>query len=752
MHARVVIEMKRRFLHASAALTVGAAFFAAGENVTRAEDAAPLWSLQPVTNPPVPAVKRKDWPQGRVDHFILAELEKNGIAPSADADAPTMLRRLNFDLIGLPPSLAEIAEFEKMWARDPQAAIAQAADRLLASPDFGGRWGRHWLDVARYAESSGNTRNMAYVLAWRYRNWVVEALNKNTPFDQFIRQQLAGDLLPSATAPERDENVLGTGFLTVGVKSLGEQDMVTYELNIADDQIDATTRAFLGLTVACARCHDHKFDPIPTRDYYALAGIFRSTAHLTGVETNNRKEEAEGMVLGPNPKDHMMAIQAHDTQFAAMQKQYEEVAKKRGTMRQELVKAGIEPAKAMAQKDAMPPEVAVKLTELRGLDESVEDWKVRLKKMKDSAPPAPQRGMAVQEKTKPADSARFSKGDPKQPKEVVPRGALSAISALPFREIPPNESGRRQLANWIASPGNPLTGRVIVNRVWQHIFGRGIVETPDDFGDMGVRPSHPALLDHLAFRFVREGWDVKALIRELVTSRAYRQGSVISDQCLVISEKREHAANPLITNSLITNHSKAQLADPANKLLWRMNRKPLEAEALRDALLELGGTLDHSPLAGSQVATLAEPVKPQGRELGRKGFLNDLVDEPTRRSIYLPVVRGAANPAMQCFDVADPNLVTGQRRATIVPGQALFLMNSDLVLAQAQGFAARVLATPGSLDARIVNAWRLALCRAPSASEAQALREILASAPDDPAAWAQVCHTLMMTGEFRILE
>jgi len=720
--------MKGSFHPVFAALATFAALAIASGVTVRAQAAdEPLWSLQSVANPPLPAVQQKEWPLGRVDHFILAELEKNGLAPSADADAPTMLRRLCFDLTGLPPSLTEIAEFEKLWARDPQAAIAQTADRLLASPDFGARWGRHWLDVARYAESSGNTRNMAYVLAWRYRNWVVEALNRNTPFDKFIRQQLAGDLLPAATAAERDENILGTGFLTVGVKSLGEQDMVTYELNIADDQIDATTRAFLGLTVACARCHDHKFDPIPTRDYYALAGIFRSTAHFTGVETNNRREEAEGMALGPNPKDHLTAIKAHDAQLAMMQKQYEEVAKKRNSMRDELVKAGVEPAKA--KKDEMPPEVAEKLSELRGLDESVEEWKARLKKKKDAAPPQPPRGMATQEKSKPADSPRFSKGDPKKPQEVVPRGALSAIQSLPFRDIPPNESGRRQLANWIASSGNPLTGRVIVNRVWQHIFGRGIVETPDDFGEMGARPSHPALLDHLAFRFVREGWDVKALIRELVTSHAYRQSSSVAQGAVAVQK------------------------DPANKLLWRMSRKPLEAEALRDALLELGGRLDHTPLAGSQVATLAEPVQAQARELGRRGFLSNLADEPTRRSIYLPVVRGSANPAMQCFDVADPNLVTGQRRATIVPAQALFLMNSELVLDQAQGFAARVLAAKAdTLDARIEKAWRLALCRPPSAAEAQALRETLAPTPDDPAAWARVCHTLMMTGEFRILE
>jgi Protein of unknown function (DUF1553)/Protein of unknown function (DUF1549) len=724
--AKITNWMKGSFHRVVAAFATFAALaVASGASAWAAN--APLWSLQPVANPPPPAVRQKDWPLRRVDHFILAELEKNGLAPSADADAPTMLRRLCFDLTGLPPSLAEIAEFEKLWARDPQGAIARTVDRLLASPDFGARWGRHWLDVARYAESSGNTRNMAYVLAWRYRNWVVEALNRNTPFNLFIREQLAGDLIPAATQRERDDHVLGTGFLTVGVKSLGEQDLLTYELNIADDQIDVTSRAFLGLTVSCARCHDHKFDPIPTRDYYALAGIFRSTAHFTGVETNNRREEAMGMALGNNARDKLTARAKHDARLAEMQKEYETVAKRRNAMRDELTKAGVQPAVLLAKKEAAPAETMAKVIELSGMDRSVDEWKAKLARMQASAPQPPPFGMATQEKAKPADSPLFDKGDPKKPLAAVPRGPLSAVRAPLFHAIPPQESGRRQLADWIASPGNPLAGRVIVNRVWLHLFGKGIVDTPDDFGTMGAQPTHPALLDHLAFRFVREGWDVKALIRELVTSRAYRMSS---------------QATPL-----------AARMDATNKLLSHANRKAIEAEAVRDALLALGGSLDHAPLQGSQVAVLSQAVQPQGRELGRRGFLSDLGDEPTRRSIYLPVVRGKANEAMQCFDCADPSLVTGQRRATIVPTQTLFLMNSDLVMQQSRNLAAHVLAIPdATLNDRIIAAWRMTLTRPPTTSEAQTLREYLSAKPDDADAWAQACQTLMLTGEFRTLE
>jgi hypothetical protein len=376
----------------------------------------------------------------------------------------------------------------------------------------------------------------------------------------------------------------------------------------------------------------------------------------------------------------------------------------------------------------MPPEMAEKLTTLTTLDKSVEEWKEWLKEMKENAPKPPVFGMAAQDKEKPADCPLYLKGDVKSPKAPVPRGPLSAI-VLPFPAIPPGESGRRELADWIANADNPLTSRVIVNRIWQHLFGRGIVETPDDFGTMGAKPSNPALLDDLAWRFVRSGWNTKALIRELVLSRTYRQQSSVAP------------ANP------------AQRADATNTLLWRMNRKPLEAEALRDALLQLGGHLDHSPLVGSQVATLSESVTPQGRELGRKGFLNQLADQPTKRSVYLPVLRAAANPAMQCFDVADPNLVTGQRRATIVPTQALFLMNSDLVITQADALAETVLSGPAeTLDERIVSLFRRCLTRAPSADELATLSRALADAPEDHATWAQVCHALMMTGEFRILE
>lgn len=604
------------------------------------------WSLKLFAEQPLPKVKAVTWPRSRVDHFILARLEREGIPPSGDAEQATLLRRLYYDLVGLPPTLEEIAVFEQDCAVNRTAAVARTVDRLLASPDFGMRWGRHWLDVARYGESSGNTRNMAYVEAWRYRNYVVRAFNRNVPYDQFIREQLAGDLLPAATPELRDQQLLGTGFLTVGTKSLGEKDITLYELNLADDQIDVTFHAFLALSANCARCHNHKFDPIPTRDYYALAGIFRSTKNLSVVETNNRKEEAEGMPLGADGMARLVEVKRHEKLMEVLTKESAETAKKRNAMRDELVKAGFDPAaKKSADAATLPPEMAGKMTEFATLEKDATAFKTKLKKANDRAPTLPPFAMAVQDKPEPVNCPLYYKGNEKQPRDEVPRGTLSAIPVA-LAPIGPRESGRRQLADWIASPENPLTAPVIVNRVWLHLFGRGLVETPDDFGTQGTPPSHPELLDDLTAHFVHHGWNVKALIRELTLSRTYQLSS------------DAHA------------RVKAATADAANVLLWRASRKPIEFEPVRDTILFLGGTLRRDIMEGSPIKDLAQGVKPQSRELGRNGFLNQLDDTHEYRSIYLPVLRGALLPVQQCFEGADPSSVVGLRRPSIVPTQA----------------------------------------------------------------------------------
>ncbi len=674
----------------------------------------PLWSLKPFAIQPLPVVKQQDWPRSRVDHFILARLEKENLTPNGAAEPLTLLLRVYFDLIGLPPSLDEIARFEQSSIKDQASSIESVVDKLLASPEFGARWGRHWLDVARYAETSGNTRNMAYVLAWRYRNYVVRAFNRDTPFDEFIREQIAGDLQPPAADVARhDDQLLATGFLNVGVKSLGEQDAMLYDMNVADDQIDATCHAFLALSANCARCHDHKFDPIPTADYHALAGIFRSTQNLSGVETNNVKKEADAMPLGRDGMQRMAAVKQHEKIVADMQKDYLEVAKQRNATREELVKAGIDPAKKPA---VMPKEMVEKMTTLTVLDKNVTEWQKKLAEKQKTAPALPPIGMSVREGEAPIDCPVFDKGETKKPLAPVKRGALSAIP-VKLAAIGPKESGRRQLADWIASPQNPLTARVIVNRVWLHLFGRGLVETPDDFGKMGVKPTHPELLDDLAARFVRDGWSIKSLIRELMLSRTYQLSSA------------------------------ARTEDPQNLLLARANKKRLEAEPLRDAILFLGGTLDLTPREGSPIADKAKDITPAGREVGRKHFLNDLPDDTAHRSIYLPIVRGAQPPMMQCFNAADPGLVIGARSASITPAQSLLLMNSDQVMRQAQGFAQRI--TGQTMEEKITCAWQMACCRKPSVPEIATLRGFITGVGDTPAGWSQLCHAVMQSGEFQ---
>ena len=691
------------------------------------------WSFKPFSKQALPQVRDARWPRGRVDRFVLSALEARGLAPNPEADAATLLRRAFFDLTGLPPRPEEIEAFVHAPDREAdgdgetrspgEGAWAALLDRLLASPEFGARWGRHWLDVARFAETSGNTRNMAYVLAWRYRNYVVRSLNRDTPFDEFAREQIAGDLLPPASDPaRRDEQLLATGFLNVGVKSLGEQDMTLYDMNVADEQITATTQAFLGLSANCARCHDHKFDPIPASDYHALAGIFLSTRNLSGVQTNNVTKEADAMPLGPDGRARLAAVKKHEEDLAAMQKDYIEVAKKRSAMRDDLVKAGFDPAKARGAP--MPPAMEEKMKTYRGLEESVTAWQKKLADKRNSTPAPPALGMSVCDAEKAVDCPVYEKGEIKKPLAPVKRGALTALP-VSLAPIGPGESGRRQLADWITSPANPLTARVIVNRVWSHVFGRGLVDTPDDFGRMGSKPSHPELLDDLAARFVEGGWSVKALIRELMLSRAYRMSS---------------ASRP-----------DATAVDPSNSLLWRANRKRLEAEAVRDAVLALGGSLDTAPREGSPVADLAKDITPQGREVGRKHFLSELKDDSTCRSLYLPVVRGAQMPMMQCFNAADPGQVIGARSASITPAQSLLLMNSDLVMEQARRMAVRVAAAGSSDEERITRVWLAAYGRAPSSGERESAGRYLAGVQDRSEAWSRLCHALMQSGEFQIV-
>ena len=696
-----------------------------------------FWAYKLPNKPAIPAVQNVGWAKTDVDRFLLAAMERQGLQPADDADKLTWLRRVTFDLIGLPPTPAEVDAY---LADGSSGADAAVVDRLLASPQFGERWGRHWLDVARYGESTGKERNIPFTHAWRYRDWVVDAVNADKPYTAFIKEQIAGDLLPAANPQQHNSQSIATGFLALGPKSVNERNAEQYLMDAVDDQIDVTTRAFLATTVGCARCHDHKFDPIPTSDYYALAGIFRSTETLSGVvgrSTKGVKNDYSGELMAlsaPNStggagKEAASKLSAED------QAEYAKIHKRLEQRREELARL-VKSVKGTTQNKNAAKNSAKK--QYKTLTEQIERDEKKLADLKAGAKPAAGRGsadsfaMGVRDVARPADTEVRTRGEPEEKGAVVPRGFVQVLKSSQTPKVDPRHSGRLQLAEWIASRDNPLTARVMVNRVWYHLFGRGIVETVDNFGALGEEPSHPELLDYLAVRYMDQGWSLKKTIRELVLSRAYRMAS-------------EHDAD---------NYAK----DPGNRYFWRMNRRRLDAEAIRDATLAVGGTLDLARPVGSPIARLST-----AGELGRRGSIEDLGDSVAHhRSIYLPLIRNGMPEALAVFDVADPSLIVGQREVTTVATQALFLMNSPLVLKQAQEAAKRVTSSSGDTARGVEAAYRLILQRPPSSDELRLGAQFIAeygqvagkekiSTPSTDAAWTALCQSLISSAEFRYL-
>ena len=696
-----------------------------------------FWAYKLPNKPAIPAVQSGDWAKTDADRFLLAAMEKQGLKPVADADKLTWLRRVTFDLIGLPPTQAEIDAY---LADTSDGADAAVVDRLLASPQFGERWGRHWLDVARYGESTGKERNIPFTHAWRYRDWVIDAVNADKPYTTFIKEQLAGDLLPASDAKQHNSQSIATGFLALGPKSVNERNAEQYLMDAVDDQIDVTTRAFLATTVGCARCHDHKFDPIPTADYYALAGIFRSTEALSGVVGRSTKGvrndySGELMALAAPTAASGAGRQAAPKLSAEDQAEYAKIEKRLEQRREELARL-VKSVKNSGEDKNAAKNSAKK--QYKTLTEQVERDEQKLADIKAGAKPAAGGGsadsfaMGVRDVATPADTEIRVRGEPEEKGAVVPRGFVQVLKSSRTPKVDPHHSGRLQLAEWIASRDNPLTARVMVNRIWYHLFGRGIVETVDNFGALGEEPSHPELLDYLAVRFMDQGWSLKKTIRELVLSRAYHMAGV-------------HEAD---------NYAK----DPGNRYFWRMNRRRLDAEAIRDATLAVGGTLDLTRPVGSPIAQLTT-----AGEIGRRGSIEDLSESVAHhRSVYLPLIRNGMPEVLAVFDVADPSLIVGQREVTTVATQALFLMNSPLVLEQAQAAAKRVTSSSGDATHGIEAAYRLILQRPPTSDELRLGAQFIteygqiagkenASAVGNDAAWTALCQSLISSAEFRYL-
>jgi len=670
------------------------------------------WAFQPPQKSAPPPVKNAGWPRSEIDRFVLAGLEAQGLRPAEDADRRTLARRVYFDLIGLPPAPEEIESFAN--DKSPQA-LEQLVDKLLASPQFGEKWGRHWLDVARYAESSGKENNIVYPHAWRYRDYVIAAFNADKPYDRFLKEQIAGDLLPIGNDNEWATNLVATGFLAIGPKSHNTRDPRQFAMDLADEQIDAMSQGMLGLTVACARCHDHKFDPIPQKDYYALAGIFVSTETRYGTPEFIQNNQATPLIALPPNVTLPDAEPLTSSQLAALRRQLEQAKKERDEILAE-AREKKDRSVLMANPRLIRTGAQVAIIEKQLARHDENGWPKKF-------------AMGVQERTTPRDVRLLQRGELDKAGDSVPRGFLQVLNAKQPPAIKEG-SGRMELAEWIASSDNPLTARVMANRVWQHLFGRGLVATPDNFGTTGQKPSHPQLLDQLAVSLVKHGWSVKQLIREIVLSRAYQLGSGYDAQNYAL--------------------------DPDNIYLWRMTPRRLDAEAIRDAMLAVSGTLNLAPPRGSPVANSEGPVQ----VLLRFGALQS---DRNCRSVYLPIVRDQVPESLAVFDFAEPSLVTGDREDTTVPSQALYLMNNATVQRLAEAFSDRLMAAQMSGAGRVRLAYQLAFGRLPTESELKATTEFFrrfyeAEAKSgqnrpqtDRASTVAFCQALFASAEFRIL-
>jgi Protein of unknown function (DUF1553)/Protein of unknown function (DUF1549)/Planctomycete cytochrome C len=639
------------------------------------------WAWQPLKKTVPPAVGDVSWPRSEIDRFVLARLENAGLKPVRDADRRTLIRRVTFDLTGLPPTPAEIDAF--LADGSPQA-LDQVVDRLLAGSGFGQQWARHWLDVARYGESTGSSRNLPMPHAWRYRDYVIDAFAHDKAYNLFIQEQIAGDLLPAGAERERDEKQIATGFLAIGVKDVNQRFKVRFIMDNVDEQIDAVSRAFLATTASCARCHDHKFDPISTADYYALAGIFRSTDLCAGLRNKmgggglDYYDPTMLVALGEGAKpdaDRAAKVAAATKALEAAKREFEAI---RGT------------PKGLAKgPDGLPTQRPFRLKMV----------KLESELLALTDPANGKVAFGARDAKTVGDTEIRVRGEAEKLGPVVPRGFLSVPSVPDVSKINPRQSGRLELAQWLTSLKNPLTPRVIVNRVWQHLFAKGLVQSVDNFGVTGDTPSHPELLDFLAERFVAEGWSIKKLVRHIVSSRAYALAPDVSP----------------------TNLEK----DPDNRLIWRHSPRRKSAEEIRDSMLAAAGTLD---LARPE----ASPAKDlKVIEMANNGLLaRRIVAQASKsryRSIYLPLLRGLTPTSLEVFDFAEQGMVSGSRDTTTVPVQALYLLNDPFVRRQSLFLAERLLERTGSsaLDP-IDQAYRLTLGRPASGSEIQRAKTYLA--------------------------
>ncbi|MHC4994260.1 MAG: PSD1 and planctomycete cytochrome C domain-containing protein [Planctomycetota bacterium] len=679
-----------------------------------------FWAFVKPERPEVPQTGDA-WAKTDIDRFIIADLKEAGLRPVEDADRATLIRRLTYDLTGLPPTPQEVAAFEQDKSR---RAYEKLVDRLLASKEFGVKWGRHWLDLARYGESTGKTRNYPFAHAWRYRDYVINAVNQDKPYDRFLTEQIAGDLLPADGHLQRDEQRVATAFLAVGTTDLNERNAAKYKLDTIDEQIDTTCRTILAMTVMCARCHDHKFDPIPTEDYYALAGIFNSTDTLIGLETlkggnNDRYRLDRLLALGPGGDDKQR--QSTQMKKADLELQLYNVGRNIGRL-QRTKETGEQLRKnkeQLARDKKRQTELKRQIAALKNKKDTALDLSLT---------------MGVREMPEPKNCKVAIRGDHTTLGDEVDRGFLRVVGDMGLA-VDGSASGRLELAQWLTHDDHPLTARVMVNRVWHHLFGEGIVRTVDNFGAMGAEPKNQPLLDYLAVTFREDhGWSLKKTIKQVVMSRTYRLSS-------------DH-------NS--TNFDQ----DPDNKLSWRMSRRRLDIEQVRDAMLAVSGNLDLSPSGGSPVSGLdSRSLRFSATDPDPMGVAAD-----PHRTIYQPILRGFIPEMLATFDFADPSMTNGAREETTVAPQALFLMNNDFVLDMSRDTARRLIEEADEADDRVGIAYQHAFGREPSRGEQKRavayIRDVMGETPENPEraadveldAWSGFCQALFASAEFRYID
>ena len=635
---------------------------------TSEEKPAKFWAFTAPSEPIAPNVQDAEWPINPIDNFILDKIERAGHGPSKKAEPRKLVRRAYLDLLGIPPTTEQLNFYLKN--KNPNA-WSKLIEELLSSPMYGERWGRHWLDVARYSDSNGMDENIAHPEAYRYRNYVINSFNQDKPFNQFIIEQIAGDLLPAEDPDKKREQTIAAGFLSVGPKMLACDDPDKMRRDIADEQIDTTGRAFMGMTLGCARCHDHKFDPISIEDYYGLAGIFMSTKTLTKYSVVAQLHHHD---LSPDEdKERRNKITQLEKKLSA--KGIEEDTKKK--LQEELSKL---------KKNLSPPYEVLAVSEY-----PTKDVRVHLR------------------------------GDYQTLGDTVPRRLPPAIAGQIQQPMPKDQSGRLEFARWIASEKNPLTARVFVNRLWRWHFGRGIVPTPDNYGTLGEKPTHPELLDYLALEFIHSNWSIKSMHRLIMESATYQQSAFADDSI--------------------------KKSDPDNQLFARWKIRRLESEALRDSILFKANLIDLK--MGNSMLTASK------HKYANRDKLSEHI-KSNKRTVYLPVMRSSGYDGQNAFDFPDPAMINGNRNSSTIAPQALYLMNSPLIHRSSNALAKihKEATTNVSISNKIN--WMILHILSRPATENETLRTEkfihTYSTDNEMTAWAAFARTLFASNEFLYIE